>query len=254
MSGSLAVIWVLVLVIIVLAYEGIVRQGPAVGERVEVVAQAPSADTVADLAAAPGEASCIFAASYAELEHQMPDSVHGLIAASAEQGVSILGGTFGTFAKVEANLRALRGLLDAGHPVRLLMLDPDAAGVGLLADQKRERGQSVRAIDLEREIRFSLNRLRDHLGAAALEQCCRLYPHIPRNSVYCLGDAYVVTIYKFGAGASSPCIFLRESDVTQPFCDALDRSFDDIWNARLTRPFTEGDLVEPSDRAAVASA
>lgn len=242
MGGSLGVIWALVLVIVVLAYESLVRQSSAV--TVALIDHSPALISDPILEAGTGEAACIFGSSYSDLEHQMPDSVDELIASSGEKGVAILGGTFGTFAKVEANVRALKALIEAGIPVRLLMLDPYARGVTLLADQKQQRGQSIEAVDLEREIRISLKRLHDHLGTDALVKHCRLYTHIPRNSVYCLGNAYVVTIYKFGAGASSPCIFLRRSTVTNPFCDALDSTFNDIWNAPMTRPFDVRDLRE----------
>lgn len=254
MGGSLAVIWALVLVIVVVAYEGLVRQGPAMTDTLDARTLAPVPDLVPVPDTVPGEAACIFGSSYSDLEHQMPDSVDELIASSGEKGVSILGGTFGTFAKVEANVRALKTLIEAGIPVRLLMLDPYARGVTLLADQKQQRGQSIEAVDLEREIRISLKRLHDHLGTDALMKHCRLYTHIPRNSVYCLGTAYVVTIYKFGAGASSPCIFLRRSTVTAPFCDALDSTFNDIWNAPMTRPFEVHDLRERARMAEDAPA
>ena len=218
MSPVLALIWVLVFLLVVVAYEGFVHRG------------------------IQGEAVCLFGSSYAELEHKMPESVATLISASGATGVSILGGTLGTFAKVGANLTALANLYRDGHPVRILVLDPDGSGIRQLAEQRQQRGHDDTVEDLAAEIRRGLKRLHAQLGRTAMLDCCRLYQHLPRNSVYCLGPAYVVTIYRFGAGASSPCIFLRESDATAAFCDALEHTFDDIWNARSTRTFRLADV------------
>ena len=215
-----ALVWILVFALIVAILEGFLRKG------------------------VPSDSSVIWGKTARSLRERMPLSEAGLIAASGVKGVTILGGTLAEFSANRGNIEALRDLIRDGHPVRILMLDAKGEGVEHIAEQRRQVIGSVNPVDESRnEIRSSLRRLEERLGKADFRRCCRLLFHAPRNSVYQLGDRYIVTVYSFGRGGGSPAFFLERNEENQEFCDGLDRNFEVLWSAESTRAITDDDLL-----------
>ena len=219
MGVKIFLIWLLLCALIVTAFEGFLR--------------VRSTETSA----------AWYAGTNAALKRSIPQSVEEYITQAGETGVDILGGTLGEFAQFRANVDALDDLDRRGYKLRILMMDPNGSGVEQLSDQRRQVGKTITAVELKAEIRKNLKHLFDQLGKDGMRRCCRLYQHTPRNSVYRLGDFYIVTVYRFGAAGSSPTLAITRTDQNTAFCDGLDRGFDDIWQAESTRAFSDDDIA-----------
>ena len=219
MGFQMFLVWTLFFLLLVAVYEGFLRQRSI------------------------QDTETYFAGSANGLYKLLPHSLADMIRNAGPDGVAIMGGALGGFAINRENTEALGSLSRQGAPVQILMLDPEGPGVERLADQRRQVGSSVTGPELRAEIRTSLKHLRDQLGPSNMYQSCRLYSHTPRNAIYRIGDSYVVTVYRFGGGGSSPSLFLTRNEANDAFCNGLDRSFRDTWNSETSRPFRDEDIL-----------
>jgi hypothetical protein len=143
--------------------------------------------------------------------------------------IELLSGTLKTFTERSANIRALYDRHVAGTPVRVLVMAPTGEGARLSAEERQARGSLMQADDLRREIVQSIN----DFEPAMLAQLLRLYPGSPHSSVSRFGNRYIVTVYTFARGGSSPALTLCRPD-HDSFCDGLDRGFQELWSAPST--------------------
>jgi hypothetical protein len=152
----------------------------------------------------------------------------------AADSVDILGGTLKTFVEHNAAIRALYDRYRARAQVRILLMEPGNWGSRLAVEERRARGATTTDDMIDREILETLQRLADEFSPAVLCDVVRLYPTSRRTSVHRYGDRYIVTLYTFGRGASSPTLTLRRPG-HEAFCSALDEGFAELWNAGTTQ-------------------
>jgi len=162
--------------------------------------------------------------------------IHELIKNS--DTVYFLGGTFKTLTDDERNILAMKELLDKGIKVRILIQDPTGEGLRMRAEERQEKGQTITRKDLSMEVVRSIIRIADRIGPDILPDIMKAYGGLIHNSYYRLGNLYVLTIYTFGRGGSSPSFSVMRDEDTMKFCDKLDTGFDDLWNAPSTKPVT----------------
>jgi hypothetical protein len=151
----------------------------------------------------------------------------------AADSIDIVGGTLRTFVEHNAAVRALHDRHRAGAQIRILLMKPDSWGTQLAVEERRARGVTTPDDMFDREILDTLRRLADEFSPAVLYGIARLYPTSRRTSVHRYGDRYIVTVYTFGRGSSSPTLTLRRQG-HESFCSALDQGFEELWNARTT--------------------
>ena len=164
-----------------------------------------------------------------------PPPLKELIAQASD--VFILGGTLKSFTDDESNLTALRRLREEGKRVRILLLNPDGE-----ACRQRERDRlSAKRPDADQAQEALLSVARIVFGLritpgdpAEAKSILRWYDALPHNAIYKLGTTYVINMYRFGRGRSSPALIVERTRRHAAFCDALDRGFDDLWNAERT--------------------
>lgn len=149
----------------------------------------------------------------------------------AADSVDILSGTLKTFVEHNAAIRALHDRYRARTQVRILLMEPGNWGSRLAVEERRARGATTPD---DREILDTLQRLADEFSPAVLCDVVRFYPTSRRASVHRYGDRYIVTLYTFGRGASSPTPTLRRQG-HEAFCGALDQGFAELWNAGTTQ-------------------
>jgi hypothetical protein len=152
----------------------------------------------------------------------------------AADSVDILGGTLKTFVEHNAAIRVLHDRYRARAQVRILLMEPGSWGSRLAVEERRARGATTLDDMFDREILDTLQRLADEFSPAVLCDVVRLYPTSRRTSVHRYGDRYIVTLYTFGRGASSPTLALRRQG-HEAFCSALDQGFAELWNAGTTQ-------------------
>jgi hypothetical protein len=151
----------------------------------------------------------------------------------AADSVDILAGTLKSFAQHRASVRALHDRHRASVRIRILLMEPGGWGSRLAVEERRERGATTPDDLFNREILDTLQRLADELSPAVVCDIVRLYPADRRVSVHRYGDRYILTIYTFGRGGSSPTITLRRQG-HEAFCSVLDEGFAELWNAGTT--------------------
>lgn len=152
----------------------------------------------------------------------------------AADSVDILGGTLKTFVEHNAAIRALHDRHRARAQVRILLMEPGTWGTRQAVEERRARGATTPEDMFDREILDTLRRLADEFSPAVLCDVVRLYPTSRRASVHRYGDRYIVTLYTFGRGASSPTLTLRRQG-HEAFCGGLDQGFTELWEAGTTR-------------------
>ncbi len=160
------------------------------------------------------------------------------------QSVFLLGGTFKTFCDDAKNLRDLRELIERNGTLRILCLNPIGEGIKMLAAMRKDVSKRVSEEKLRMETINSLERMADHIGVADMEKTVKLYNALPRNSIYRADDAYSITIYVHGRGASSPSISLTRRSNNAAFCSSLDHGCDEMWHAESSIPFVSEILDE----------
>ena len=185
-----------------------------------------------------------FSASQSELLRQVPE-LHLLIAEAPE--VMLLGGTMKTLTDDSRVIEAINKSLQDGKHVRILLMHPRGTGIQSTARARQSGGKSVTADDLATEVKTSLNRMVDGCGVAVLD-AIRLYSEHPTYSLFCFGSKFMLTIYSTGRGASSPALFLGQSEKTNEFIRGLRRGFDDLWRSPTTIP-ASGSLAPTSEDA-----
>jgi hypothetical protein len=156
--------------------------------------------------------------------------------------IDILSGTLRTFTERRANIQSLRERFRDGAAVRILLLAPEGEGIRLLARDRRVRGVHVGGEDLKEEVAQSLRRLLDEFEPAELQAILRLYDGVPHSSVLRCDDRYALTLYTFGRGGSAPALSLQRAGHTA-FCQAVDRGFNELWNAKTTVP-VDAELIK----------
>ncbi|MCC6652848.1 MAG: hypothetical protein IT348_16970 [Candidatus Eisenbacteria bacterium] len=156
--------------------------------------------------------------------------------AMAKHRIDLLGRSFKSFTDRAENVRALRR---AECEVRILMLHPLGPGVSEIARARRELRTPIRDGYLAEEIKNSIVRCIRDLGRDRVLQILRLYQSPSTCAVYRIDDAYLVTVYTSGHGASSPALCVASSQVEGAFCQGFDRSFEEIWEADSTVKLTE---------------
>ena len=161
----------------------------------------------------------------------------------AADSVDILGGTLKTFVEHNVAIRALHDRYRARAQVRILLMEPGNWGSRLAVEERRARGATTPDDMFDREILDTLRRLVDEFSPAVLCDVVRLYPTSRRTSVHRYGDRYIVTLYTFGRGASSPTLTLRRQG-HEAFCSALDQGFAELWNAGTTQRLNAARLGE----------
>lgn len=170
-----------------------------------------------------------------------------LIEGAGAGGIDILGGTLKTFTDDRRTLEALRKADVAGTQIRILMIDPDGDGIEQMARQRKAVRSSASAAALRMEARQSLQRLADELGSTKLQRIAKVYQDLPHHSVYRIGSSFLVTVYRFGKGGSSPALFVVRGPRTKEFCDGFEEGFQDVWDAATTVPMSDAKLrAEPS--------
>jgi hypothetical protein len=152
----------------------------------------------------------------------------------AADSVDILAGTLKAFVENNAAVRALHDRYRARAQVRILLMEPGNWGSRQAVEERRARGATTPDDMFDREILDTLQRLADEFSPAVLCDVVRLYPTSRRASVHRYGDRYIVTLYTFGRGASSPTLTLRRQG-HEAFCSALDQGFAELWNAGTTQ-------------------
>ena len=152
----------------------------------------------------------------------------------AADSVDILAGTLKTFVANNATVRALHDRCRGGAQVRILLMEPGNWGSRQAVEERRARGATTPDDMFDREILDTLQRLADEFSPAVLCEVVRLYPTSRRASVHRYGDRYIVTLYTFGRGGSSPTLTLRRQG-HEEFCSALDQGFAELWNAGTTQ-------------------
>jgi hypothetical protein len=162
--------------------------------------------------------------------------------------VDLLGGTFKSFTDRAENIDALRSVLDRDAPVRILIMHPDSQANALRAQDRKARGVTTSVERLAHEVLVSLMRFVDHLGVDTTMQSVRLYDSLPHNAVYRLGTFYLVNLYTFGRGGSSPALGFPRNEETADLCAALDASFNDQWAASSTHAL-QSDILDRASRA-----
>jgi hypothetical protein len=161
----------------------------------------------------------------------------------AADSVDILAGTLKTFVENNAAVKALHDRYRARAQVRILLMEPGNWGSRQAVEERRARGATTPDDMFDREILDTLQRLADELSPAVLCDVVRLYPTSRRASVHRYGDRYIVTLYTFGRGASSPTLTLRRQGHAA-FCSALDQGFAELWNAGTTQQLNAALLGE----------
>ena len=149
------------------------------------------------------------------------------------QQIELLTGTLKTFTERSANIKALYERHRAGAQVRLLMMAPQGDGVQSAAAERSYRGAPLRVDDLRQEIAKGIGRLLLEFPQDVLSQILRLYTGSPHSAIARYGDCYIVTMYTFGRGGSSPTFALQRPQ-HKAFCQALDRGFQELWEAKST--------------------
>jgi hypothetical protein len=152
----------------------------------------------------------------------------------AADSVDILAGTLKTFVENNAAVRVLHDRYRARAQVRILLMEPGNWGSRQAVEERRARGATTPHDMFDCEILDTLQRLADEFSPAVLCDVVRLYPTSRRTSVHRYGDRYIVTLYAFGRGASSPTLTLRHQG-HQTFCSELDQGFAELWNAGTTQ-------------------
>jgi hypothetical protein len=147
--------------------------------------------------------------------------------------IDILGGTLKTFVEHKAAVAKLHDRHRANAQVRVLLMEPGSWGTQLAVEERRARGVTTPDDMFDREIIDTLRCLADEFSPRVLGQIVRLYPTSRRTSVHRYGDRYIVTVYTFGRGSSSPTLTLRRQG-NEGFCESLDRGFAELWNAKTT--------------------
>jgi hypothetical protein len=147
--------------------------------------------------------------------------------------IELLSGTLKTFTERSANIAALYQRHRTGVPVRLLLMSPQGEGLRIAAAERRDRGGGIDVDDLRREINQSVERLLLIFPFKELKQVLRFYAGSPHSAVARYGEQYILTVYTFGRGGSSPSIALQRPQHTD-FCKGLDLGFHELWNAEST--------------------
>jgi len=218
----IAVIWFLCYLIAALVLELLLRQPQ--DELVRRVVSGPDAEAV-----------------YRSLA-----SVEEMIACSHR--VELLAGTLKTFTERSANIKALHERHRAGAHVRLLVMAPRGEGVRIANAERGDRVNQVDAEDLSDEITRSINRLLLEFSRAELREILRLYTGSPHLAMTRYDDQYIMTMYTHGRGGSSPSLAIRRGGPHEAFCEALDRGFQELWEAPSTTTLDRHDepvRVEP---------
>lgn len=177
----------------------------------------------------------VFAASKLQLTQQQL-SLPRLI--EEADRVDILSGTLASFTSREAILKSLsqKARAQDDDKIRVLMLHPEGVGLEQLVRSRRSRGMNSTVDKLRAEVRKSMDRLVQFLGADVASDVIRLYK-VPRTiSVYRFDDKYLTTCYTFGRGGSSPAFYLRSSSRSAEFCGGLDRGIRELWKSESTVP------------------
>lgn len=159
------------------------------------------------------------------------------------QKIDLLGGTYKTFTDNAENLSALSKGIMSGCEVRILMLHPEGDGVADVVRSRRERRRIVNDGVISTEIISSIGRIYENIGFDNTLKVLKLYNSAPRCSIYHIDSEYLVTIYTFGRGASSPAIYLDAKHGHNEICKSFDRGFRELWEAPSTVAVTE-DLLQ----------
>jgi hypothetical protein len=187
------------------------------------------------------EESVQFAASQYKITDHSPSLAERLLKA---KDVVLVGGTFKTFTDRAENLDALlqRTAMGSERSTRLLILSPKARSLADIARARHELGRLVRLEDLEQEIRRSLARLAERLGDR-MASVVKIYDGPLSVGIYRFDDEFMLTLYTYGRGASSPSILIRRSPEHSSFLDSVSRGVEEIWKAPSSVPATRETLV-----------
>jgi hypothetical protein len=187
------------------------------------------------------EGAVTFAPSHNQLTERRPQ-IHGRLVTAKH--VALVGGTFKTFADRAENLDALskRASLGPESSTRILILNPKGKSLIDIARSRKELGRLLSLDDLEQEIRMSLARLSERLGDR-MPAIVRLYEGPLSLGIYRFDDEFVLTLYTYGRGASSPSMFIRRSAEHSDFLDSVSRGVEELWNAPSSVPATRDALT-----------
>lgn len=155
------------------------------------------------------------------------------------QKIDLLGGTYKTFTDRAENLSALSKGIKSGCEVRILMLHPEGDGMADVVRSRNELGRILRDGLISEEIKNSIGRLLEVVGLETTLKILKLYNSAPRFSFYRIDSEYLVTIYTFGRGASSPAMYLDAKHGHNEICRSFDRGFRELWEAPSTIAVTK---------------
>jgi len=161
--------------------------------------------------------------------------------------VQILAGTLIEFVRQEAALKALAHAASRGARIQVIMLDPAAEILQVIAAERSSRSDVPTEEIFKRiqsECTYSVNRLREVLPPGAVGRSLRLSSAMPHQAFTRYGDRYLLTPYTFGRGGSSPAMFFRQSGTSKPLCDGLQRGFEELWESSMVRKVGEEALSE----------
>jgi hypothetical protein len=147
--------------------------------------------------------------------------------------VDLMAGTLKTFTERRADIHSLHNRFRAGCTVRILVMNPNGDGVHAMANERQAQRSNIMPEDLSNEIRQSLKRLLLEFSPDELASILRFYRGNPHSSLQRFGGLYIITLYTFGRGGSSPAIAVSRSDNAE-FCDLIDRGFSELWNSPTT--------------------
>jgi hypothetical protein len=176
-------------------------------------------------------------ASYGELVRSLPTPLSRLV--EEAEVIQILGGTMIEFVRQEDSLAALSVAHSRGARIEIILLDPRADVLQVIAEERAKASSaSVEAIlkRLKGECEFSIERLLAKLPQGAASQVIRLSAAMPHHAFSRFDDTYLFTAYTFARGGDSPSVMLRKTIASDPLCEGLARGFADLWASESVRP------------------
>ncbi len=160
--------------------------------------------------------------------------------------IDLLAGA-GGFTTEEANLKAIRGRVESGAKIRILLMHPEGDGVKMMARARNARGMHTPDDEIPSEVRKSLTRIAHFCGERSATELVRLYWEPRTISLYRFDDRFVVSVHPGGRGSSAPAFFIGRSAHSRTFCDRLMTAFLELWDTdhnRMTRRLTPALLAE----------
>lgn len=174
--------------------------------------------------------------SYSKLVDNLPTPVPVLI--QRADHIQILGGTLIELVRQTATLEQLAIASSRGVKIEIIMLDPAAEILKVIAAERAESSEETPERALARlidECEFSIRRLCSYLPQQVVDRSLLLSSAAPHHAFQRYGDCYLLTAYTFAHGGFSPSMSLTRSAANEPLCSGLTKGFEDLWKSRYVR-------------------